>query len=350
MDIPHVGVQRAGEGAMNKSAITSETVEVRGPRGRRKRLFAILDLLLVPIAFAFGPFASLMTRMAERAPRSRAVLDRFSLSLVKHHYYQPIVRQSDLDHPLTDERPLPGLNLNESRQLLTLKNFDYKNELESIPKADDGTGYFYDNRAFGPGDGEILYGFIRHFKPKVFIEIGCGFSTRMATRAIAANENSDPNYHCEQICIEPFEQPWLEESGLHVIRERVEHVDDELFAKLRENDILFIDSSHVIRPQGDVLFEFLELIPKVAPGVIIQVHDVYTPHDYPESWVVDRRNMWNEQYLLEAFLSCNPQFEILVAANWLFKNHPAELATAAPILSRYPDREPGSFWFRRVPA
>ena len=83
--------------------------------------------------------------------------------------------------------------------------------------------------------------------------------------------------------------------GVEVIRERVERIDTAIFSALEENDILFINSRHTVRPQGDVLHEFLGILPLLSPGVIVHVHDVFTPQDYPLDWIVNLRRMWDEQ-------------------------------------------------------
>jgi hypothetical protein len=116
-------------------------------------------------------------------------------------------------------------------------------------------------------------------------------------------------------------------------------------AELRENDLLFIDSPHVIRPQGDVLFEYLEVLPALAPGVVVHVHDVYSPRNYPRAWLEEQVLFWNEHYLLEAFLTHNRSWEILGAVNYLHHHHPERLRQVAPLLT--PEREPGSFYLRR---
>ena len=119
------------------------------------------------------------------------------------------------------------------------------------------------------------------------------------------------------------------------------------FSSHEANDILFIDSSHMIRPQGDVLFEFLEILPVLKPGVLVHIHDIFSPRDYPKEWVVDKHCMWNEQYLLEAFLSFNSQFRILGAVNFLKHNHGKALESKCPNSAKLPDDEPGSFWIIR---
>jgi len=126
-------------------------------------------------------------------------------------------------------------------------------------------------------------------------------------------------------------------------------MDKQLFLELGENDILFIDSSHVIRPQGDVLCEYLEILPTLRSGVLVHIHDIFTPRDYLDQWLIDEVKLWNEQYLLEAFLSCNFEFEIIAALNFLKHRHPAELAAKFPMLGEnIAHCEPGSFWIRKV--
>jgi transposase len=100
---------------------------------------------------------------------------------------------------------------------------------------------------------------IRHFKPRRIVEIGAGNSTLLARKAIAKNAEGAPSYTCDHVCIEPYEAPWLEKTGARIVRTRVEECPFELFENLGQNDILFIDSSHVIRPQGDVVHEYLHI-------------------------------------------------------------------------------------------
>ena len=123
-------------------------------------------------------------------------------------------------------------------------------------------------------------------------------------------------------------------------------MDLGIFKSLNAGDILFIDSSHIIRAGGDVLFEYLTILPVLKRGVLIHVHDIFTPNHYLKQWTADGVNFWNEQYLLEAFLSCNPNFEIVLSVNFLKNSHYEALKNVCPILEE--DREPGSFWMRRI--
>ncbi|MDR2358391.1 MAG: class I SAM-dependent methyltransferase, partial [Prevotellaceae bacterium] len=125
-----------------------------------------------------------------------------------------------------------------------------------------------------------------------------------------------------------------------------EDVGVDFFRQLEANDILFIDSSHVIRPQGDVLFEYLELLPTLTRGVIVHIHDIFSPRDYLAHWVISEVRLWNEQYLLEAFLSFNSTWKILGALNFLHHNHYDLLKEKCPKLT--PDTEPGSFYIVKM--
>jgi len=189
---------------------------------------------------------------------------------------------------------------------------------------------------------------IRHFKPGRIIEIGSSYSTLMAKEAIESNTRENSLYNCEQICIEPYEMPWLEKTGVQVIRKLVEDVDVSFFSSLQNNDILFIDSSHIIRPQGDVLYEFLQILPSLNPGVVIHIHDIFSPKDYTKKHIVDDVLFWNEQYLLEAFLSCNSDFAIIGALNYLKTHFPDKLNAKMPVLRNHPDHVPGSFWIKKI--
>ena len=118
------------------------------------------------------------------------------------------------------------------------------------------------------------------------------------------------------------------------MRENVEDADSELFKSLGSNDLLFIDSSHMIRPQGDVLYEYLEVLPMLNECVFVHDHDIFTPYDYPEGGVKNNVLFWNEQYLLEAVLSKNPSFKVVAALNYLKHEEFDSLKRVCPYLSQ----------------
>jgi predicted O-methyltransferase YrrM len=282
---------------------------------------------------------------------SDSILMLIGVLPIVDHYYEPMINPKKyLERPLHDDRILEAIDLNVEGQLDLLQKFTYCEELNQFPvlKGNRTNQYYYLNDSYGPGDGEYLYNMIRCFQPKQFIEVGSGNSTLMAINAIKKNQQIDPNYYCKHICLEPFEQPWLEELGVSVRREKVEKINIGIFKNLEANDILFIDSSHIIRPQGDVLHEYLTILPLLKPGVIIHIHDIFTPKDYPEKWIIENHRFWNEQYILEAFLSFNRSFEIIGALNYLKHNHFEELKAACPILKDFSACEPGAFWMKKL--
>jgi hypothetical protein len=313
-----------------------------------ERVLRVVDwVIVVPLIPAAALLKFVRRAGLQRLPHSRATLLRIGVMPVRNHYYEPWVDESMLDRPLDEDRRLVGVDLNDSGQLQTLAACTFADDLENIedPK---GTplGYRFHNGMFEAGDSELLYSLIRARKPARVYEIGSGNSTLIARKAIAAAQKDDPSYQCEHVCVEPYEADWLEKTGIRIVRERAEKLGTEFFSTLQAGDLLFIDSSHIIRPQGDVLFEYLELLPSLNPGVLVHVHDIFTPKDYPEEWVLGVRRFWNEQYLLEAFLTHNSQWSIVAAANYLKHHHFAELQAACPNLR--PEHEPGSMYIERA--
>ena len=313
-----------------------------------KSIIPLVDLLASPLVFLAGILLRIVRQVGVRnLPVCKRVLISIGVFPIRNHYYEPLFDPSQLRIPLDQDRHLPGIDWNVPEQLHLLAHFKFNDELKDIvgPKTDDLT-YHSDNAAFKSGDADFLYNLIRLKKPARIFEIGSGNSTLMAIKAIKRNRLDDPAYNCKHVCIEPYEMPWLEEAGVTVLRQKVEEMERALFAELDVDDLLFIDSSHMIRPQGDVLFEYLELIPTLRPGVIVHVHDIFSPRDYLKEWIVDDMLFWNEQYLLEAFLTCNKEWKIIGALNYLRNHHYDTLKASSPLLT--PDRQPGSFYIQKV--
>ena len=312
------------------------------------KLLPIADLLLTPFVY---PSAWLlkMIRMArvDRLPHCRNALWRIGVFPVRDHYYEPQIDNRHSKQPFSQDRDLPGINWNISGQLDLLTGFSYGHEIADIPLGKTDMREFYlNNSAFEAGDADYWYQLIRCFKPRRIFEIGSGNSTLMAIKAVRKNQDQNPEYSCRHVCIEPYEMPWLEETGVDVVRKKVEDLDVGFFSELSENDILFIDSSHVIRPRGDVLFEFLELLPTLNKGVIVHIHDIFSPRNYLRQWLEEEVKFWNEQYLLEAFLSDNRSWKIIGALNYLHHNYFETLKSVAPFLT--PESEPVSFYIQKT--
>lgn len=312
--------------------------------GLIKTILPLLDLLAAPLVWPAALLLKLVRRTGVQwLPLCRRVLLGTGVFPVVDHYFEPRFDYRALRHPLDRDRTLPGIAWNEAGQLSLLDEFRYADELRELAA---GGGFDFDNGSFRGGDADFLYSLIRLKQPRRLVEIGSGNSTRIAIQALRRNAAERPGYACRHVCIEPFEAPWLEQAGVAVLRQKVEEVDRSLFAELEAGDLLFIDSTHVIRPQGDVLFEYLELLPTLPPGVIVHVHDIFTPRDYLPQMLVDQVRFWNEQYLLEAFLTGNPGWRIIGAVNWLRHRHFDRLREKCPLLNQ--DEEPGSFYMQKV--
>ena len=293
-----------------------------------------------------APFLKLYTKYTGASlPKSRELFKKVGVYPILDHYYQPLFNDARLKKSLRVPRHLPGIHLNQKKQILLIKELTYHKELKelNLTKLPESIYDFDITGAFKFGDAEFLYQITRLLKPKKFVEIGSGSSTKIAYQALKKNKE-ESNSESEHICIEPYEMPWLEDFGVKVIRKLVEECDSNIFSSLEENDILFIDSSHIIRPQGDVLKEYLEIIPTLKKGVYVHVHDIFTPRDYLDEWVRDEVYFWNEQYLLEALLSDSNKYEIVAALNYLYHNNFNELKKVCPYISK--GLEPGSFYFK----
>ena len=316
-------------------------------RALARRFMPLIDLALSPLIYPSAHLLKAVRRAGvQRLPRCRSVLENVGVFPIRAHYYEPQFHLQ-ASRPLSDKRSLGGIDWNVEGQLELLRELRFAEELKAFGQgAGEGLRYRFGNGMFESGDAEYWYQLIRLKRPRRIYEIGCGNSTLVAALALARNRADDPAYACEHVCVEPYEMPWLEQLDIRVVRERVEALDVSFFRTLAANDILFIDSSHVIRPQGDVVFEYLELLPALRTGVIVHVHDVFSPRDYLQQWVVDEVRLWNEQYLLEAFLSHNTSWQVLGALNYLHHDHAEPFRRVAPFVTA--EREPCSFYLQKV--
>jgi hypothetical protein len=306
----------------------------------------LLDLLLLVLLAPSALVMKTVRRMGlQRLPWCRALLVYIGVLPVRKHYYEPFIDQSDLRRPLDEPRALPGIDWNIPQQLALLEQMNFEGEIPDIAtRSTKPLSFYLHNGQFEGGDAEFLYQFLRLKKPRRFIEVGCGHSSLIARDALQRNRAE--GVECVHTCIEPYEAAWLEQAGLRVLRQKVEEVDPEFFQELQAGDVLFIDSSHMIRPQGDVLALFLQIIPTLKPGVYVHIHDIFTPRYYPRAYLLERMWLWNEQYLLESFLSHNSSWQIIAALNLMRHDHFDALHRCCPFLTQ--DCEPGSIYLQRI--
>jgi hypothetical protein len=238
-----------------------------------------------------------------------------------------------------------GLKFDPDNHLTFLKEtcLPFKADYSGFERISNGNeqDFFLDNGYFRGVDAELLYSVIRKYQPNHVIEIGSGFSTRVIARAMR-----DGGLETTLTSIDPLPRVNVDQAASEVIPSNVEDLALEVIAdSLNEGDVLFIDSSHRVVTGGDVPYLFLEVIPRLKPGVLIHVHDVFFPFEYPEECVFPGWN-WTEQYLVHAFLAFNDSFKILWPARYMWGYHQADVLDVIPTDPNvYP---PSSLWLRKV--
>jgi predicted O-methyltransferase YrrM len=262
---------------------------------------------------------------------------------VPGHYYSPIADPAEVEDywkisASLSARDLTGiaLDLTEMREIWA-KNAQFMKSLNFTEKPGGASRYYYDNEIFHNGDAIILAGMLNHFRPKRVIEIGSGMSSASMLDAVEQIGLQD----FRLTCIEPYAnrlRSLLREGDrrkVDIVEKNVQDVDVNLFAELEAGDILFIDSSHVMKAGSDVHYEIFYALPALKPGVIMHVHDIQFPFEHPRSWVLDFRWAWNEIYAMRAFLMHNPVYRIFFFNDYFLREHP-ELAREVAPGSRWP--------------
>lgn len=307
-----------------------------------RRVSLLLDLtLLLPVIIG-GIFLKLYRKIGSKyLVFCTNVLRRLGVFPIIDHYYEPWFNgYTEFSGNRAEEK------FNIKQQTNLLEKFCFADEFRLLVEGHLAQVPFHfelNNGSFGSGDAELLYNFVRLKKPKRIIEIGCGSSTKLMVAASVQNELE--GCKCEHICIEPFEQPWLEElDGVQVVRECVEKLDFDWNEKLNAGDLLFIDSSHMLRPGGDVHYEYSEILPSLKRGVYIHIHDIFTPKNYLRDWLDKEVKFWNEQYIFECILVNSNRYEVILGANYLKHNAFKDLEKICIYLTR--KREPGSIYLQ----
>lgn len=277
---------------------------------------------------------------------------KLGLHVVVNNYYSPIPDTRNLTPGILERRSaLAGIGMREREQLALLERFagSFRVEYESFPtsRPAEPQQYYYANDTFKAVDGAILYSIIRSFKPARVIEIGSGFSTLLMAQALARNR-AEEGRDCVYTAVDPYPTDMIAGGvpGLTTLRrERVEKVPLSVFEELAAGDVLFIDSTHVIKTGGDVQYEYLEILPRLAPGVLVHSHDIFLPAEYPLS-CMERGYFNTEQYLLQAFLSFNVTYEVLWASHFMHLENPEKLREAVSAY-RSDSSLTCSMWIRR---
>jgi len=269
--------------------------------------------------------------------------------ITPNHYYSPIPDTSVLKPKDFAKKTMVGIDFNDKYQIGLLNKLSkFKSEFMLFKKINNNIdnqkdpSFYFGNLAFDGIDALSYYGLIRLLKPKKIIEIGSGWSTKIAARASLENKTT------QLYSVEPYPQPVLKKGfpGFKkLIEKKVEDVNLDFFQSLESGDILFIDSSHVVRIGGDVNYIFFEILPRLKKGVYVHFHDIFFPYEYPEEWLVKEYRFWSEQYLLHAFMLFNDTFEVVFSKGYLGDKYPKLLQRT---FIGFSPRGGGSFWVRKI--
>jgi predicted O-methyltransferase YrrM len=268
------------------------------------------------------------------------------------HFYSPIPSRPDVVADAgrifdASARSLPAIRLDEDairQRFLEVSQIlaDWSFPEDPAPPLRYFTGE--GNFAYGIGDGMMLHGMLRLLRPKRLIEVGSGFSScvTLDTNERFLDGSVDLTF------VEPYPELLLRltaesPDSIHLLESRLQDVPTSLFESLGAGDVLFVDSTHVAKVGSDVVDLFHRVLPSLASGVVVHIHDVFWPFEYPQEWVLEGR-AWNELYLLRAFLEFNDEFEILLFNDWMARFERPLIESHLP---RMLENTGGALWLRR---
>lgn len=268
------------------------------------------------------------------------------------HFYSPIVDPEEADAHIArleqspTPRDLPGIRIDAAAMERTWMRFLPR--LKTHPftaEKEEGLRYAFINDQFSWGDGLILHSMLRLYQPERIVEVGSGWSSACMVDTIERYFETP----CDLTFIEPYPERLRLLVGNATLKHRfyeskIQDAPPTLFEQLGENDLLFIDSTHVLRTGSDVCHELFEILPSLRPGVIVHFHDIFWPFEYPRQWAVSDNRSWNEIYAIRAFLMDNDNWRIL------FFNHYFGLTHTQLIQATFPDflrNCGGSLWLQK---
>lgn len=258
------------------------------------------------------------------------------------HFYSPIPDAAAIEARsavIFDQsvRALPGIDLNEPAQVALLEEFGaFYPEMPFPETPTPPRRYHFDNPFFGYGDALALYSVMRRFRPKRIIEVGSGFSSAAMLDVSECFLDNAVDF----TFIEPFPDRLMrllrdtDRNRCRVMATPVQDVGQTVFGTLERGDILFIDSSHVAKIDSDTLYLVFSVLPALKSGVLVHIHDVLWPFEYPKQWL-DEGRAWNEAYLVRAFLMYNRLFEMIFFNSFIAAHHRNMLERYMPLAVRH---------------
>jgi predicted O-methyltransferase YrrM len=268
------------------------------------------------------------------------------------HFYSPVVDPQEAAKRVRFGERVPPQRLKGLRYPVEEMIAFWRAHAEIVarsPFAQEKTGgarYYWDNHIFPASDAAILRAIVLRSRPSRIVEVGSGFST-----ACMLDTVDEAGLAGTQItCVEPYPQRLYgllraqDRERLRIIEQPVQEAPMDLFASLGGGDILFIDSTHVLKTGSDVHHELFEILPSLQPGVLIHFHDIHYPFEYPRGWIFDSGYSWNEAYALRAFLMYNETFEIVFHGSYFAAWHAELVRQSYPLFLR---NAGGSLWLRK---
>jgi predicted O-methyltransferase YrrM len=279
--------------------------------------------------------------LRRRLAHIRNAIAAAPLAFPPGHYYSPVcdpikIRKWYRSH-CNEEVPLPGIDLHRDDQINRLLYWnEFFPDIQFPETRTPPWRYYYGrgNLTYAMGDAVCLYSFIRELSPKKYVEIGSGFSSACVLDTI---DQLQLDLQCTFIDPEPARFQALlksvETRDFRLLPRMVQDVPLEIFDELDAGDILFIDSSHVLKTASDVEFELFSILPRLKPGVFVHFHDIAYPFEYWPEVAIVRNYSWNEAYGLRAFLMYNNKFKIEFWSDYLLKTSTKHLPDVALKLS-----------------
>lgn len=272
----------------------------------------------------------------------RRAVNLGGFDLLRRNFYSPLPQLESLPEDTFDRRsPCPGVVWNTDAHESFLRDL-----APFLKEFTPPEGFSWDNVMYGPVESEILHAVVRRSKPNRIVELGSGFTSLIIAAACRLNAREGPPSH--YTCFDPFPRDFVRNGidGMDSFKPvGVADVRQEEFDALADGDILFIDTTHTVKVGSDVNRLMLEVLPTLKPGVLIHIHDIFLPYEYPREFY-ESQCYWQEQYLLQALLAENPNFEVLLPVFAIARERPDLISALMPW--HQPPFGPGAFWIRRT--
>lgn len=269
------------------------------------------------------------------------------------HFYSPIVDPAEADRHLARlaaegaRETLPGIAIDRARMRALWDSLTpFLNEAPFEAGVAAGLRYHFENPSYAWGDGLMLHAMLRHLRPRRVVEVGSGYSSACLLDTLERYQPED----CDVTFVEPYPELLRSLLGSAVDRRRLQasRVQDcplSVFTALEADDILFIDSTHVLKTGSDVWFELFRVLPALKPGVVVHFHDMFWPFEYPRHWAVVQNNSWNELYAMQAFLTHNAAYEVVMFNDYLAQVERPAIEQSCP---RFLINPGGALWLRKL--